>query len=231
MSLVNWLPLHIRNVDFGYEENPLFKNFRLDITERGFYRITSSNHINASLFLLRFLAGITRPQTGEFYAGEVCLSEMSFEEFQPWAQVMGYGFDTGGLLSNKTVQENLMLPLLYHQKASYEDCRERVHEMIAKYDLGPSKDKRPADIPSSDYKMTVLVRAIIHNPKILLLAAPEEGLEKDRFLKFVAEVIKSMNKGSLEAVLYTSQTQFNFSDNRQFEIHLESQMAHVGAVA
>ena len=81
MSSVSWLPLRIQNVHFGYEENPLFKDFQLTLSEPGFYRITSSGHINASLYLLRFLAGLTRPREGLIFSGDTCLSDMSFEEF------------------------------------------------------------------------------------------------------------------------------------------------------
>lgn len=231
MSAVTWLPLKVRGVEFGYKENPLFKDFQLSLTQPGYYRITSSGHINASLYLLRFLAGLSQPRRGELFCGERCLTEMSFEEFLPWTQAMGYAFESGGLLSNKTVHENLMLPLQYHQRFPWEECLERVQKALKDYDLMASKDKRPADIPPSDYKMTVLVRSLIHQPKILLLAAPEEGIENDRFLKFADQVRGLRNQGTLEAVLYTSQTQFSFSDSQQYEIQLSREAAHVGAVA
>src|SRR5688572_6686868 len=58
--------------------------------------------------LLKILAGIVPISEGEYLINGQDVAQMSFEEFLPIRLKMGYGFDLGGLLNNKTLLENIL---------------------------------------------------------------------------------------------------------------------------
>ena len=188
VTMPRWLPLEVEGVDFGYVERPLFKNFRAGFYQRGFYLLRPQHHVNGGTYLLRFLAGLTLPKRGVVRAGECCLSEMAFEEFLPWTQELGFAFDSGGLLANRSVRDNLLLPLAYHRPRQLKEHQQTVDQLIRRYDLTELGDERPADLPLRDYKLTLLLRAIVHRPRVLFMVDPEESVSPRLLESFVEEV-------------------------------------------
>jgi phospholipid/cholesterol/gamma-HCH transport system ATP-binding protein len=115
--------LHFEKLTFHYEgQEPLLKNvdFEFPISKRGTQndanavrtldkRGTSSSQTGVVVIrgaqgagnstVMQILAGLQTPSSGRYLINGVPVENMSFEEFLPFRLRMGYGFDTGGLLS------------------------------------------------------------------------------------------------------------------------------------
>lgn len=140
--------------------------------------------------LLKLLAGLsTVPDQGEYLINDKSVYDMSFEEFAPYRKQMGYGFDYGGLLSNKTIFQNLMLPLEYHNVPQREAV-DRVFHYLNLFHLMEVKDERPAMISGGMRKEACVVRAFMLEPEVLLLDDPTLGMSpsnKQTFLQFILD--------------------------------------------
>lgn len=154
--------------------------------------------------LLQLLAGLLVPDQGAYLLNGENVSQMSFEEFLPYRLNIGYGFDLGGVLHNKTLEENLTLPLLYHKMLSPAEAAQRA--LIYMEDLGISKyqNARPAVVPGGVRKLVCLIRALIMHPQVLLLDDPTVGLGQDTALKFFDLVDELRKQGELRHVFLSS---------------------------
>lgn len=154
--------------------------------------------------LLQLLAGLLIPDQGSYLLNGENVTEMSFEEFLPYRLNIGYGFDLGGVLHNKTLEENLTLPLLYHKMLSQNEAAQRA--MIYMEDLGISKYQhaRPSVVPGGVRKLVCLIRALIMHPQVLLLDDPSVGLGQDTALKFFDLIDELRKQGELRHVFLSS---------------------------
>jgi len=154
--------------------------------------------------LLQVLAGLLIPQSGFFYINDQNVLDMSFEEFLPYRLAIGYTFDYGGLISNRTVYDNLMLPLAYHKLVSLTDAAERVEEIIKIFDIQKYAHERPAHIPGRVRKLTCLLRALVMRPQMLLMDDPSVGLGQDTLYTFVDYIHRLREEGHLKHIFMSS---------------------------
>jgi phospholipid/cholesterol/gamma-HCH transport system ATP-binding protein len=115
--------------------------------------------------VLKLLATLAEPNSGEYWINDHLVSDMSFEELIPFRLKMGYGFDYGGLLNNKSLRDNLMLPLQYHKLTSSEEMAERVSGLMEKFDLSFVGSHRPSSVSGSQRKLTCVLRAPCGQPR------------------------------------------------------------------
>jgi len=154
--------------------------------------------------LLQVLAGLQTPQSGFFFINEQNVLEMSFEEFLPFRLAIGYTFDYGGLISNRTVYDNLILPLVYHKILPDQEAKERVDKLIKLFDIQKYAHERPAHIPGRIRKLTCLLRALVMKPQVLVMDDPSVGLGQDTLYTFVDYVHNLRKEGHLKHIFMSS---------------------------
>lgn len=169
--------LSFENMSFqtgGYE---VFKNITIDLPCNEAIFISGQEGSGKSM-ILKILAGLAVPQSGQYLINGQDVLNMSFEEFLPFRLNIGYSFDMNGLLSNKTIRENLTLPLEYHRWLAPDDIKKRVDELLEYFNLHSVADLRPSDAPGSTRKAACVARAFVLDPEILILDQPTVGLSK-----------------------------------------------------
>jgi ABC-type transporter Mla maintaining outer membrane lipid asymmetry ATPase subunit MlaF len=150
------------------------------------------------------------------------VGQMSFDEFLPNRLKIGYGFDIGGLISNRTVFDNLMLPLQYHNFLEYEQARDRVEYYLKYFNLTKFRDLRPAHVSGWVRKTTCLIRAIIHEPELLFLDDPSIGLTKEGQEIFIQCLNEKIKTGSLHTMVISSYDEAFIGRFEQNNIYIES---------
>ena len=235
--------LHFDNLTFHYEgQEPLLKNvdFEFPISKRGAQDNaaacreldkgdTASSQVvvicgaqgAGSSTVMQILAGLQTPTSGSYLINGVPVENMSFEEFLPFRLRMGYGFDTGGLLSNRTLFENLVLPLNYHNICSPQEAERRVLALMERFQLINFKDLRIAYVSASLRKMTVLIRAIIMDPEILFLDDPGIRISKEAQQMYAELLRELINNGTLHTIFIASFDESFFSYFDYTTIYLE----------
>jgi ABC-type transporter Mla maintaining outer membrane lipid asymmetry ATPase subunit MlaF len=128
--------------------------------------------------LMRLIAGLEEPDYGAYLINGEDVSILNFAQFSRWQRRIGFGFEFGGLLSNKTVEQNLMLPFFYHRHLSTAEAEARVSESLEHFGLMRFKDRRPAACSGGNRKSAVLARALVTWPELLLLDHPTAGLDE-----------------------------------------------------
>jgi len=154
--------------------------------------------------ILQILAGLLIPQHGKYFINNEDVADMSFEDFLPYRLKIGYSFDYGGLINNRTVFENILLPLAYHKVVPYRDAKLRVENLIQRFDIDKFKNERPAHIPGRVRKLTCLLRALVMKPQLLLMDDPSVGLGHDTAQEFVDLIHDMRSEGDLKHIFLSS---------------------------
>jgi phospholipid/cholesterol/gamma-HCH transport system ATP-binding protein len=198
--------MQLENVSFGWDSGaPLFENISFDIpTDRAVWLRSPGGRGKSTM--MRLLAGLIPPTAGRYLINGENIADMSFEEALPFRLNMGYGFDMGGLLNNKTVFENLILPLQYHKLTDMEDATERVNSAIDMFGMTTSRDLRPYAIPGSQRKLTCIIRAFMHWPQVVFLDDPMTGLKEDNLNDLYYFVEESFASRGLKQMFFTSES-------------------------
>lgn len=154
--------------------------------------------------LLQLLAGLQNPTFGQIKMNDISVSDLSFEEFLPYRLKIGYTFDLGGLMSNRTLVDNLLLPLDYHNICSPSEALDRVNYYIDKFSLSKSKDMRPANVSGGVRKLTCLIRSLLLEPEVLLLDDLTVGLSKPQVELFCGCMEDLKKSGKNHTVIFSS---------------------------
>lgn len=184
---------------------PLFTNVSFIMPKSKAVWIRSPGKGRGKSTLLRILCGLMAPDVGRYLINGEDVCEMSFEEFLPYRINIGYGFDMGGLLNNKTLFENLMLPLLYHNILEPGEAAERVNEVVDWFGIQHIKDLRPFAVSGSHRKLVCVIRAFMHWPQVVFLDDPLTGLKQENLNDLFHFVDESFASRGLKQIFFTSE--------------------------
>ena len=86
-------------------------------------------------------------------------------------------FQGGALFDSKTIEENLMVPLIMFSSMSTEQMKDRVNFCLKRVNLDNVNSLYPADLSGGMQKRVAIARAIILKPKYLFCDEPNSGLD------------------------------------------------------
>ncbi len=196
--------LQFKNLSFAYEgHDSLFQNVEFDFPTNEIVWVKADSGSGRSS-LLQLMAGLQMPSKGSYFINEHNVTEMTFEEFLPYRLAIGYSFDFGGLINNRTLMENCTLALLYHKICSHHEADDKVKYFFDKMGVSKHLDKRPALVPGGVRKLTCLLRALILEPQMLLLDDPSVGLGQDTILKYFDLINDLRRQGRAKHVFISS---------------------------
>lgn len=203
-SLPNIQKLSFDSVSFTYPgHDATLNNVEFDFPTNSVVRVQSAEGAGKST-LLQVMAGLLVPQSGKYLINNLDVVQMSFEDFLPFRLRIGYTFDYGGLINNRTIFDNLMLPLIYHKLIPYDQAKQRVESVIKRFELKKFANERPAHVPGRVRKLGCLLRALVIHPQMLLMDDPSIGLGADTLGTFVDYISELRDKEGLHHIFISS---------------------------
>lgn len=154
--------------------------------------------------LMKVLAGLLVPENGSYFINDEDILQMSFEEFLPYRLHIGYSFDYGGLLANRTLKDNLLIPLLYHRLAKPNEAEKRVTKLLETFKIMGHENQRPASVSGAMRKATVVARSFVLNPEMLVLDDPFVGLDDEQGKNIVELIFEHRKSFGLRHVFYST---------------------------
>ncbi|MEF8833652.1 MAG: cell division ATP-binding protein FtsE [Halofilum sp. (in: g-proteobacteria)] len=126
--------------------------------------------------LLKLIARIERATRGTLLVGNVNLSTLPRRRV-PWLRrQMGIVFQDHHLLYDRTVFDNVALPLVIAGYRSGELAR-RVHAALDKVGLLDKEKQMPITLSGGEQQRVGIARAVVHRPRLLLADEPTGNLD------------------------------------------------------
>jgi phospholipid/cholesterol/gamma-HCH transport system ATP-binding protein len=209
--------IEMKNLSFKYGDGEnIFEEVTTNIPLNRTYWLHGPVGSGKGTFL-KFLLGLETPTSGSFIINDVDTANCYLQDFHPFKKRMGYCFDQGGLINNRTLFENLSLPLLYHGFCTEMKAKDRIHHYFNQCNIAQFAHQRPAFVPTGVYKLALLIRSLIHFPEMLIWNNPTMGLDEDNFT-MVTDLLKEFqNDHGLKHVFMASED-FEFMNVLNFEI-------------
>jgi ABC-type sugar transport system ATPase subunit len=121
--------------------------------------------------LLRMLAGLERPDSGEVWFGDRRVTEVA-----PAAREVGMVFQNYALYPHLSVHENLAFGLRVRHTPR-EEVRARVRDVAELLELSQLLERKPKELSGGQRQRVALGRAIMRRPQVLLMDEPLSNLD------------------------------------------------------
>jgi putative ABC transport system ATP-binding protein len=129
--------------------------------------------------LLNLTCGIDQPSTGEVRVLDKQLTSLTDAELTLLRRRhFGIIFQFFNLIPTLTALENAVLPL-YFEGRPPKDARQRATTLLAEVGLAGREESYPDSLSGGEQQRIAIVRAVIHDPSIILADEPTGNLDSE----------------------------------------------------
>ena len=164
--------VRFENVQKSYDgEILVVKNFNLDVQSGEFLTMLGPSGSGKTTCLM-MLAGFETATSGE-----ISLDGVPINNVPPWKREIGMVFQNYALFPHLSVFENLAYPLIV-RKMSKSDIEQRVKRALDMVQLGAFGGRRPGQLSGGQQQRVAVARALVFEPKLVLMDEPLGALDK-----------------------------------------------------
>ena len=142
--------------------------------------------------LIRCLNGLERPDSGEVFIEGRDISRLGERELQPLRRRIGMIFQHFNLLSAKTVEDNVALPLKIEGRPKAERLK-RAAELLDLVGLSEKAKAYPASLSGGQKQRVGIARALAARPALLLSDEATSALDPETTRSILA-LLKDINR-------------------------------------
>ena len=151
------------------------KNINLHI-EKGAMAFIAGRSGAGKTSLLRLIALIERHTRGQIIVNSQNLDRVRRSRIPLFRRNIGFMFQEHRLLTDRTVFDNVALPLVITGHGHYEISR-RVHAALDKVGLLQKERFNPLMLSGGEQQRVGIARAVVHRPALLLADEPTGNLD------------------------------------------------------
>lgn len=162
------LLIETENLGKCYGDIQAVEHLSLRVAEGEIYAFLGLNGAGKTT-TIRLLLGMIKPSTG---SATVLQTRVRLGSREPWAAV-GYMVEDPHAYPELTVRENLEVARRLHPGTPVK----AVSEIIERLDLSAYSDRRTATLSHGNAQRLGLAKAMLHDPRLLILDEPANGLD------------------------------------------------------
>jgi len=151
--------------------------------------------------VVKLILGEYLPTSGEIEVVDKKVPKIPKRKLYLWRRKVGVVFQDYKLFDDKTVEENVALPLEI-QNISSKEIRSRVEKTLLLVGLSERANLFPAQLAGGELQRTSLARAIVTAPEILLADEPTGNLDPATSLEMV-KLFKEINEKGTTTLMAT----------------------------
>ncbi len=142
--------------------------------------------------LFNLLAGFDRPSSGTVMVADYNIHELEDSEAPFFRRKVGVVFQDFKLLNNRTVRDNLLLPLEIIN-ASEQMMNEKKNQMLGALGLLEKENCYPDQLSGGEKQRLAIGRALISQPEVIIADEPTGNLDP-QLSRDVMKVFEQCNK-------------------------------------
>lgn len=188
------------NVSKQYDGHTALSNLTFSIEPKEMVFITGHSGAGKST-LLKLAAGIEPATRGQIEVDSKLLQNLSARQNAYLRRNIGIIFQDPHLLSNRTVYDNVSMPLVIAGLKQH-DIRKRVQAALNKVGLLSKASQYPASLSSGEKQRVGIARAVVNKPRILLADEPTGNLDPALSIE-IFNLLEAFNAVGVTVVIAT----------------------------
>ncbi|WP_175639784.1 metal ABC transporter ATP-binding protein [Metabacillus schmidteae] len=186
------LIVEIKDLNFTYERQRVLEDINLTIEKGSFLGLVGPNG-SGKTTLLKCLLGLLKPQQGE-----IKLFGQQIQKFKNWHEIgfvsqKANSFNTGFPASVFEVVSSGLTSRLGMFKFMNRQDRTKVYEAIEAVGLSAFTKRNIGEMSGGQQQRAFIARAIVSNPKLLILDEPTVGVDAQTVQNFY-DMLLTLNK-------------------------------------
>ncbi len=201
-ALTNNKPhLSIDKLKAGYGEMEILHDIDLRIGDGQSLCLIGPNGAGKST-ILHSIFGFTR-----IFSGNISIDGKQITSLTPNEKLkdsgIAYILQDNSVFPNMTVEENLLMGGFLLDKTA--DAKKAVEEVFSEYErLNKRRNNKASSLSGGERRLLEIARALIMNPKVLLVDEPSIGLEP-RFINMVFEILQDLQSNQGKTIIMVEQ--------------------------
>ena len=156
--------------------------------------------------LLKLIAGVERPTSGTVQVNGQDISKLKFGSLPYFRRKLGLILQTQGLLIDRTVLANVMLPLIV-VGATAAEAKTRARTALERVNLAEKLDAFPPALSGGEQQRVAIARAIVNRPQIILADEPTAFLDRENANKVIS-ALKAFQSAGVTCIISSHDEQF-----------------------
>lgn len=186
----------------GGETVRALRGISCKISAGEFVTIMGSSGSGKSTFL-NVLGCLDSPTAGLYEIDGVNVSDLNKNELAKIRnEKIGFIFQSYNLLPRTTALENVELPLLYNNKVSSKESKERSIEALVAVGLEERLDHTPAQLSGGQQQRVAIARALVNNPVVILADEATGNLDTKTSYE-IMELFQNLNANGKTIIFVT----------------------------
>ncbi|MGE0709616.1 MAG: ATP-binding cassette domain-containing protein [Planctomycetota bacterium] len=186
--------IELQEVTAGYDPDaPVLHQVSMKLYRGEVGAVVSLDVGGAKTTLLKAAAGLHPPFSGKVLFDGADLYRMSFGADQRFRAKCGVVLEGGALLVNRTVWDNVALPLKYHGARSGRELTVTVERLLAQCGFNEDPLALPWQISDRGQRLAAFARALARDPQVVLVDRFFEGLEMPDWRRLF-ELVMELNQ-------------------------------------
>jgi phospholipid/cholesterol/gamma-HCH transport system ATP-binding protein len=167
----------LQQVSKSFGEKPILRDLSLQVRAGEALCILGRSGTGKSV-TLKLIISLLKPEQGQIWIEGEDITGLRARDLSRVRRKMGFLFQGAALFDSLTLYENLALPLLRLTSKSPAEVEAIVDRVLRDVGLGDDREKMPSELSGGMRKRAGLARALVLEPRILLVDEPSSGLDR-----------------------------------------------------
>ena len=195
--------IRIKNLTKSFDGTPVIRSFDAEFQDAEFITLLGPSGCGKTT-ILRMIAGFEIPSSGEiWFDDQLVAGGKAF--LPPEKRNIGMVFQSYAVWPHMNVYDNVAYPLQIHHLPK-EEIKTRVDRMLEIVHLSQYKERLPSQLSGGQQQRIALARALVAEPKILLLDEPLSNLDA-KLRETMRFEIRDLTRALGIAVVYVTHDQ------------------------
>jgi cell division transport system ATP-binding protein len=205
--------VEFKNISYSYSKESGIYDIDLNVQDGEFCFLVGPTG-SGKTSLLKMIYFDILPSIGEINVLGYNSSKTKSSKFHRLRKKIGVIFQDYKLLQQRTVYENIALPL-HINGVGRKKIKDNVEEALELADLADYQNKYPNELSGGEQQRVCIARAIVKNPELILADEPTGNLDPAAAHK-ILKILEQINKEGTTVVMATHN--YKLISNRDYRI-------------
>lgn len=193
--------LFLRNVTIYQEEKVILSNINLEVNHGEFIYIIGKTGSGKSSFMKTLYADLPLIE-GQASIVDFDLASLKEDDIPYLRRKIGIVFQDFKLLSDRTVNENMVFVLKATGWSDLIEMQNKIDEVLDKVDMKSFASKMPHQLSGGEQQRVAIARALLNDPELILADEPTGNLDPQTSVE-VLEVLRKINAAGKTVIMAT----------------------------